>query len=154
MSILLRPLCQLFLLTFIFSDAMLISIREVILLTCGERIRELRKKSGLTMEKFGERLGVGKTAISKIENDERNLTGQMILSICREFEVNEDWLRYGIGEMYTPITRSETIAKFAGSLMKEPDDSFKKRLFEALALLDENEWEILARIADKLTKKD
>lgn len=123
-------------------------------MTCGERIRELRKQLGLTMEKFGERLGVGKTAISKIENDERNLTDQMTLAICREFEVSESWLRDGIGEMFPPRTRSETIAKFAGSLMKEPDDSFKKRLVEALALLDEDEWETLAKVSDKLTKKD
>lgn len=68
-------------------------------MTQGERIKELRKSLGLTLEKFGERLGVGKTAISKLEKGERNLTDQMFKSICREFNVNEEWLRDGTGDM-------------------------------------------------------
>lgn len=66
----------------------------------NERIKELRKNLNLTMEKFGIRLGVGKTAISKLENGERNLTELMFKSICREFNVNEEWLRNGKGEMF------------------------------------------------------
>ena len=123
-------------------------------MTQGERIKELRKYLDLTMEKFGERLGVGKTAISKLENNERNLTDQMAISICREFNVNETWLRTGEGEMFEPMSRGETIAQFAGELMKDEDDSFRRRLVEALAQLDEKEWEILEGIAKKLTKKD
>ena len=69
-------------------------------MTQGERIKELRKALDLTLEKFGERLGVGKTAISKLEKGERNLTDQMCKSICREFNVNETWLRDGEGEMF------------------------------------------------------
>lgn len=123
-------------------------------MTQGERIKELRKYLDLTMEKFGERLGVGKTAISKLENNERNLTDQMAISICREFNVNETWLRTGEGDMFEPMSRGETIAQFAGELMKDEDDSFRRRLVEALAQLDEEEWEILEGIAKKLTKKD
>lgn len=123
-------------------------------MTQGERIKELRKYLDLTMEKFGERLGVGKTAISKLENNERNLTDQMAISICREFNVNETWLRTGEGEMFEPMSRGETIAQFAGELMKDEDDSFRRRLVEALAQLDEKEWEILEGIVKKLTKKD
>lgn len=66
----------------------------------NERIKELRKTLGLTLEKFGERLGVKKTAISKIERGENNLTEQMFKSICREFNVSEEWLRNGSGEMF------------------------------------------------------
>ena len=54
------------------------------------------------MERFGEKLGVGKTAISKIENGERNVTDQMRQSICMAFHVNEEWLRDGVGEMFAP----------------------------------------------------
>ena len=123
-------------------------------MTQGERIKEIRKYLDLTMEKFGERLGVGKTAISKLENNERNLTDQMSISICREFNVDETWLRTGEGDMFEPMSRGETIAQFAGELMKDEDDSFRRRLVEALAQLDEKEWEILEGIAKKLTKKD
>ena len=66
----------------------------------NERIKQLRKTLGLTLEKFSNRLGVGKTAISKLENNENNLTQQMFKAICREFNVNEEWLRDGTGEMF------------------------------------------------------
>lgn len=75
-------------------------------MTQGERVRELRKFLNLTLEKFGKSLGVGKTAISKIENNERKLTEQMLLSICREFRANYFWLTEGKGEMFTGTPES------------------------------------------------
>lgn len=71
----------------------------------NERIRKIRKELGLSGEKFGEKLGVTRVAISNIENGNRNVTDQMFKSICREFNVNPDWLRNGEGEMLDlPIT--------------------------------------------------
>lgn len=69
-------------------------------MTQGERIREVRKALNLTLEKFGGKLGVGKTAISKLEKDENNLTEQMTKAICREFHVDYIWLTTGEGEMF------------------------------------------------------
>lgn len=69
-------------------------------MTQGDRVKHLRKELGKTLEKFGEPLGVGKTAISNIENNNRNLTDQMIISICREYHVREEWLRYEDGDMF------------------------------------------------------
>ena len=66
----------------------------------NDRVKILRKELGLTLEKFGERLGVGKTAISKIEHYERGVTDQMIKSICHEFHVDYIWLTTGSGEMF------------------------------------------------------
>lgn len=123
-------------------------------MTQGDRIKLIRKDAGLTLEKFGERLGVGKTAISKLENNERSLTDQMAKSIYREYGVNEEWLKTGEGEMFEPRTRSEIIAQFAGELMKEEDSSFRKQLVEVLAELDLQEWKLLEGIAKKLAKKD
>ena len=121
-------------------------------MTCGERIKELRKSLGLTLEKFSEPLGVGKTAISNIENDNRNMSEQMVKSICREYNVNEEWLRNGTGEMFIQLTRNQIITDFAGDIIKE-EDSFKKRLIEALAKLNENEWAVLEKLAQELTKE-
>lgn len=123
-------------------------------MTQGDRIKLIRKDAGLTLEKFGECLGVGKTAISKLENNERSLTDQMAKSIYREYGVNEEWLKTGEGEMFKPRTRSEIIAQFAGELMKEEDSSFRKQLVEVLAELDLQEWKLLEGIAKKLAKKD
>lgn len=64
-------------------------------MTVNERIKEIRNDSKLTMEKFGERIGVTKSTISNIENGNRNATDHMIKSICREFNCREEWLRYG-----------------------------------------------------------
>lgn len=68
-------------------------------MTQGERIKEIRKKRKLTLEKFGERLGVTKQTISRIENGINNLTEQMAISICREYGINREWLATGEGRM-------------------------------------------------------
>lgn len=119
----------------------------------GKRVKELRSQLDLTLEKFGEKLGVGKTAISKIEKDERNLTDQMALSICREYGVSEKWLRSGEGEMFVPVSRNEKIARFAGELMKDEAPEFRRQLVEVLAELDESEWQVLANMAKRLAEK-
>lgn len=70
-------------------------------MTINDRIRILRKeKLGLTMDDFGKRIGVGKTAISKIESGDRGVTDQMFTFIVREFHVRPEWLRDGEGEMF------------------------------------------------------
>lgn len=75
-------------------------------MTINERLREVRKFYKLTSETFGSRLGVGKAAISKIENGKCGLTEQMKRTICREFNVNYDWLVYGEGEMISNLPHS------------------------------------------------
>lgn len=69
----------------------------------NERIKELRKELGLSGEKFGNKIGLTRMAISNLENNKYNLTEQTIISICREFNVNEDWLRTGNGNMFNPV---------------------------------------------------
>ena len=69
-------------------------------MTHGERVKEIRKALGLTLDKFGEKLGVTKQTVSRIENGVNNLTDQMAISICREYNVNYDYLMAGDGEMF------------------------------------------------------
>ncbi len=112
-------------------------------MTEGQRVREVRKSLGLTMEKFGASLGVGKTAISNIELGTRNLTEQMLLSICRVYNVNEEWLRSGTGEMFVPMTRDEQIEEFFGDVLRDEEDDFRRRLISVLAKLTPDEWGLL-----------
>lgn len=119
----------------------------------NERIKQLRKSLGMTLEQFGHCFGVQKSAISKIERGENNLTDQMFKSICREFDVNEEWLRNGTGEMFVEKTRDEQIASFIGSIQSIGDDSFKKRLISMLSEMSESEWELLEKMVIRLAKE-
>lgn len=87
-------------------------------MTQGERVKEIRKGLNLTLEKFGERVGVTKQTVSRIENGVNNLTDQMALAICREFSVNEHWLRTGEGEPYLKGSEDE-LAELVGRLYKD-----------------------------------
>lgn len=71
-----------------------------------ERLKELRKHLGLTMEEFGNNLGVRKTTISSLENGVNNITNQMAKLICTTYNVNEEWLKTGNGEMFLETKES------------------------------------------------
>lgn len=120
----------------------------------NERISTIIEASGIKKTIFADRLNVSQAFVSQLCSGVKQPSDRTIADICREFNVNEDWLRTGEGEMFKPLSRSETIARFAGELMKDEDDSFRRQLVEALAQLDEKEWEVLAGIARMLTKKD
>ena len=75
-------------------------------MTQGERVKEIRKALGLTLDKFGEKVGVKKQTVSRIENGVNNVTDQMVLSICREFNVNYDYLMNGEGEMFDDLPQT------------------------------------------------
>lgn len=72
----------------------------------NERLSEIRKVLGLSMEKFGSKIGLTKSAISKMESGLSGISEQTILSICREFRVDYYWLTEGIGEMFTAAPQS------------------------------------------------
>ncbi len=96
----------------------------------NERIKELRKSLGLTLEKFGERLGVGKSVLSQIENGHCNVTDQMFKSICREFSVNEKWLQSGEGEMFHIPDDEDAV--LVSDLLENTDDVFYQSVLELI----------------------
>lgn len=114
----------------------------------GQRVKAVRKELGMTLDAFGKRVGVTKTAISNIENGARCLTDQMLLSICREFGVNETWLRTGAGEPFMPPSRSEEMGRLVKSLMADKPEAFRSRLITALLRFDADgpEWQLLEDI--------
>lgn len=71
----------------------------------GERIKQLRKALGMTQEKFADRIGLKRNSVALIELG-RDTSDQTIFAICREFRVNEEWLRTGAGEMFVPTPAS------------------------------------------------
>ncbi len=98
-------------------------------MTQGERVKEVRKFLGLTLEKFGEKLGVKKNAISQIETGRNSLTDQMTKAICREFNVDYIWLTTGEGEMF--VDTDDEFRKKIDRIMASEDDT-RKILFKSL----------------------
>ena len=118
-----------------------------------DRIKKIRKELDLTQQEFADRIGVKRNTVGQWECGINPLTDQTISSICREFNVNEDWLRTGEGEMFIKQTRDEQIASFVGSIQSSEDDSFKKRFISMLSSLDESEWEVLEKMVIMLHEK-
>lgn len=121
----------------------------------GFRIKQLRKYVlEMTQKDFGLQIGLKPNSVSDIESGKNNPTEQTIKAICREFDVNETWLRTGEGAPQLPRTRSQVIMDFAADLIKDDNESFRRKIIEALAVLDTEDWEALETIANKLIKKD
>ena len=100
-----------------------------------KRIVEVRKKYNLTQGEFAERLGLTRNFISLVENGNRDPSDRTISDICREFNVNETWLRTGDGEMFNPVSRDQEIAKMAEKILSL-DDISQSILFKYLSLSD------------------
>lgn len=125
------------------------SRKVVELLTQGERIRKIRKALGLTLEKFGVNLGVKKNAISQLENGINNLTDQMAKLICREYNVNYDYLINGTGEMFSDLPK--TVLE---ELCQEYDlDSFDKSILEMYIEFPKEQREYIKSRALQILKK-
>lgn len=122
----------------------------------NERIKELRAALGLSTEKFGARVGVTRSAISRIENGVVNVTEQMQKSVCREFNVNQEWLRNGTGEMFNTLSQDEELAYIVGQALPRADD-FVKDTFVALGRLSQeftpDDWNVVKRFVDALAGK-
>lgn len=121
-------------------------------MTINERVKILRKELKLNQADFAKKICLTESAVCNYENNRRTLSEQTIKLICKEFDVNENWLRTGEGEMFK-IDRETEIAKLTKQLLKEEETSFKNRLVSVLANLKEQEWETLAKIAEKSAKK-
>lgn len=123
----------------------------------GERVRAIRKENNFTLERFGERIGLAPSSISDIENGRRSLTNQTILSICREFHVNETWLRTGEGEMFLNTAQDDQLQAFLGEVMHGSPD-FRRRLIAVLSRMTPEEWAMLERkaweLVDEMKKAD
>lgn len=119
----------------------------------NERLKKLRKALDLTQQEFADRIGSKRNTIAKYETDINVPSAAVISLICREFNVNEEWLRNGTGEMFIEQTPDEEIATFVGNLLKDEEDSFKRRLISGLAALDDTGWEVLEKFLDSIQKK-
>lgn len=117
------------------------------------RIEEVRKREGLTQEQFAEKINLSRNYLWMLENGSRVPSDRTIKDICDKFGIREEWLRNGTGEMMVQDAQSEQVAAFIGDVTRDDDDTFKKRFVAMLADLSPGDWELLERMAEKLTQK-
>jgi len=115
-----------------------------------ERMKKLRKTLDLTQQEFADRIGIKRNSYANYETGRNTPIDAIIVSICREFNVNEEWLRNGTGDMFLPTNRNADIARLTKELLSEESDSFKNRFISMLANLSVTEWEFLEQKAKEL----
>lgn len=116
----------------------------------GDRLKQLRKELDLTQEAFASRIGSVQNTITGYESGRRNPSAPVISLICREFNVNEEWLRNGTGEKY-----KEKDGSFSELLsdLEDSDDTFIKNLITVYMGLDEDSKKALRKIAENMAEK-
>lgn len=119
----------------------------------NERIKTLRKELKMTQDAFASKIGLSRNFIAQIEIGTKVPSARTISDICREFDVNENWLKDGTGEMFIEKTKSEQIWKMLLDVTKDDEDSFKRRLVAALSNLDESGWIVLENLINDIQKK-
>ena len=109
------------------------------------RIAVLRKELDLSMEKFGNIIGVTKSSINNIEKGVNNPSERTIKLICKEFNVNQDWLVNGNGSMFVELTREEEITKYIAELVKDDDEmkEFQRKFIRILSRLSIDDWKMI-----------
>ena len=118
-----------------------------------ERIKELRKHLGLTQQEFADRLGLKRNTIAQYEMGRNEPIEAIIKSICKEYNVDETWLRTGQGDMYTDKTRNQELKAFFDDVLNDVPSSFRVRFATVLARLSSDQWQLIADMANKLVEE-
>lgn len=116
----------------------------------NDRIKKIRKHLDLTQTEFAKRIGTTQNTLTGYENGRRKPSNSVINNICKEFNVNETWLRTGEGEMFVTLSREEELTDFLGDLIKGERGDFARRLVTVLSRMTPDEWDMLERKAQEL----
>lgn len=120
----------------------------------NNRIYEVRRKLGLTQDDFAKKLGLSRNFIYLIEKSEREPSTRTISDICREFRINEHWLRTGEGKMMVEVSEDEELASLFSQLLRDDDDEkttkIKKRVIANLLRLDVEDWKKITAFAQSI----
>lgn len=119
----------------------------------NERIRSLIKALKIKQAEFAQRIGVSRPFVSELCSGAKNPSDRTIADICREFGVNERWLRTGDGEMLMHLSREEEIMRFAATVVRDPSSEFQRRFVSVLARLTPEQWQLMEQMARKLLQE-
>ncbi len=120
----------------------------------NKRIKDLRNTLNLTQQEFADKIKIKRNTVATYEMGRSIPSDSAIALICEKFDVNEEWLRNGTGEMFVQKTKDEQISEMLGEIQKSGEDTFKHRLVSALANLDEDGWNSLEKLIDSIAKKN
>lgn len=109
------------------------------------RISQLISSLGIKKVDFAKRLKISQPFVSELCSGKSSPSDRTITDICREFNVNELWLRHGDGEMFVEKNPDEEIEAFMLSVLRGQSDSFKHRFAKVIATMTEDEWALLER---------
>lgn len=115
-----------------------------------DRIKKIRKELDLTQQEFADRLGIKRGGVANYEIGRNEPADSVISLICREFNVNEEWLRTGQGEMFIELDKEDLLMQWAGKVLGSESTSFKKNFVKLLMSLTEDEWGFLEQKAKEL----
>lgn len=123
----------------------------------NDRIKEVRKSNDLTQQEFADRLKISRSAVASYESGERIPISAVVTLICREFNINENWLRHGIGDMKAESTQRQKIAHFFADVLATCPDE-RSAFVAALDDLPHDFWPMVAELArnyaDNLKKEE
>lgn len=124
--------------------------------TLGQRIEEVINRTGCKKTEFAEKIGITPAYVSQICSGVRQPSNRILDSICREFKVNEEWLRTEKGDIFREMSVNDEISSFIGNVLTDKSD-FRRRLISALARLTPEDWKLIEAkvrelVADEETK--
>lgn len=117
------------------------------------RIAAVIQASGLTKTAFSRKIGLSQPFVSQLANGDASPSDRTIADICREFNVNEHWLRTGEGEMFSTLSREEEITRFAMEVIRDPNSEFQRQLIATMARLEPAQWKLMEQMLDQLIRQ-
>ena len=122
-----------------------------------DRIKEIRKSADLTQQEFADRIGIKRGTLANYELGRNEPIDAVVGLICREFQINESWLRTGVGEMKAETTQQEKLSRFLGDVLAAAPDE-RSAFISALADLPAEFWPMVTDLAkgivSNLNKKE
>lgn len=118
----------------------------------NKRIKELRKALGLTQQEFADKIGVKRNSMANYETGRNTPIDAIVVSICRIFNVSEEWLRTGQGEMFKQLSQAELAARTVGEALSS-DNKFIQSVFIALEKLTPAEWQLVEKFVTSVEEE-
>jgi len=114
-----------------------------------ERIKLIREQYGLSQSAFAARLGISRASVCQLESGINGASNSTVINICREFNVNREWLETGNGDMLINTTESEELARTVAKILADSDE-FVIKTFLALGQLSPQQWQLVKDFVDKI----